>query len=84
MAYPPLSMPLKAKEDVRALGVAAPSADAMDIDVSELRNYYKILAEAATTLFLEISLTMVTQAKSPPRSKILSWVAKSLPTTFGW
>jgi hypothetical protein len=41
----------KAQEDVRALAAAVANADTMDIDVSELRNDYKILSEAATSLF---------------------------------
>jgi hypothetical protein len=45
----------KAEEHVRELATVAANADAMDIDVSELRTDYKILAKAATSLFWEIS-----------------------------
>jgi hypothetical protein len=52
-----------AEKDARALATAAARADATDIDVSELRNDYMILSEAATALFWDISQTMVTQSE---------------------
>jgi hypothetical protein len=63
MAHPLLEHLQKADEDVRAHAAAAANPDAMDVDVSELRDDYTILSEAATALFWEISQTMVTQSK---------------------
>jgi hypothetical protein len=53
----------KAEDDVRALTRPAASADGMDVDVSDLRDNYEIISEAATTLSWDISQTMVTQSE---------------------
>jgi hypothetical protein len=74
----------KGEEYVGALAMAAASADTMDVDVSELRDDYKILSEPATTLLWEISQTMVTQSEEvAAQFKDMSWVTKSSATIFG-
>jgi hypothetical protein len=45
----------KAEEDVRLLAEARQEEDAMEIDISEIRNYYDALSKNAVKLFWEIT-----------------------------
>jgi hypothetical protein len=45
----------KAEEDVRLLAEAREEEDAMEINISDMRSYYKTLSKNASELFWEIT-----------------------------